>query len=82
MRDEATLSEFVGNSAGDLVKGFISLAGAATLTAAIVPAAATVLVTGTFFAFVSFFLGRGVNDLDNDHDYSKYITELVEKYFE
>ncbi len=82
MRDEATLSEFVGNSAGDLVKGFISLAGAAVLTAAFVPATAGVLVVGTIFAFISFAIGKGVNTFDNENGYSKEITEAVRKYLE
>jgi uncharacterized Zn-binding protein involved in type VI secretion len=80
MRDEATLSEFVGNSAGDLVKGVISLAGAAVVTAIFVPAA-TILTTGIVFAIASFAIGQSLNIFDENKGYTKGITEAVEGYY-
>ena len=43
LRDDATLSEFVGNSAGDIVKGILSLVGAAAITTVALPATARVV---------------------------------------
>ncbi|WP_217525843.1 PAAR domain-containing protein [Vibrio metschnikovii] len=82
LRDEATLAEFVGNSAGDLAKGFVSLAGAAFVTSALLPATATVLFTGLVFAVVSFGFGKILDSIDNEYGYSQDISEAVEHYFQ
>jgi uncharacterized Zn-binding protein involved in type VI secretion len=81
LRDEATLAEFVGNSAGDLAKGFIALGGAALFTAAM-PATLGVLATGALFAIVSFAIGQGLDFIDKENEYSPKITKAVEEYFE
>ncbi|WP_157617651.1 S-type pyocin domain-containing protein [Vibrio mexicanus] len=81
LRDEATLAEFVGNSAGDIAKGFITLAGA-TLITATVPATVGVLVTGLIFTGVSFALGKALDSIDNNKGYSKEMTKALEKYFQ
>ncbi|EKO3438037.1 hypothetical protein NTE19_001883 [Vibrio fluvialis] len=81
LRDEATLTELGINTAGDLVKGFASLAGAAFLTAAL-PATATVLATGLVFAIASYLIGRGLDLLDTEAGYSEDITQAVESYFQ
>ncbi|MDC5822174.1 dihydrodipicolinate synthase family protein [Vibrio europaeus] len=80
LRDDATLAEFVGNSAGDLAKGFVSLAGAALFTAAFLPTA-TVLVTGGVFALVSFSIGQALNIVDENNGYSEKLTEATRKMF-
>lgn len=80
IRDEATLAELAGNSAGDLVKGLISLTGAAIATIAL-PATVGVLATGAIFALVSFGIGQGLNYIDEQNGYSKNITDAVESYF-
>lgn len=79
LRDEATLAEFVGNSAGDMVKGLVSLGAAALLTSAIVPATASVLLTGTVFVVASFIAGKGLDNLDKANGYSKEITNAVKR---
>lgn len=81
LRDEATLAELGVNMAGDVVKGFISLAGAALVTATI-PATAGVLVTGVFFAGASFGFGVLLNELDKKFEYSKDFQKVVEDYFQ
>lgn len=81
LRDEATLAEFVGNSAGDLAKGFIALGGAALFTAAM-PATLGVLATGALFAIVSFAIGQGLDFIDKENEYSPKITKAVEEYFQ
>ncbi len=81
LRDEATLSEFVGNSAGDLAKGFISLAGAALFTATM-PVTLGVLATGVLFATTSFIIGQVLDYVDENNGYSKDITTAVEEYFQ
>ena len=82
LRDDATLSEFVGNSAGDIVKGVLSLVGAAAITAALVPASAGVLATGIVFAIASFGMGRGMDYVDELNGYTKDFTTAVEELFE
>lgn len=82
LRDEATMAEFVGNSSVDMVKGFISLGGAALLTAAFVPATIGVLATGTIFAISSFGLGIAVDAIDEHLGYSKDFTNAVKEYFQ
>jgi hypothetical protein len=82
MRDEATLSEFVGNSAGDMVKGFISLAGAAVLTAVLIPATFSILATGIVFAFLSFGIGQWIDNVDKENGYSNEISEAVKRHFQ
>jgi uncharacterized Zn-binding protein involved in type VI secretion len=81
LRDEATLAEFVGHSAGDLVKGFISLGGAALLTAT-APATVSVLLTGVAFAMASFYLSQELDSLDQESGYSQQITIAVREYFQ
>lgn len=81
LRDEATLAEFVGNSAGDLAKGFVSLVGAALFTA-VMPATLGVLATGSLFAVISFAIGQGLNFLDQENEYSQKMTKAVEEYFQ
>ncbi|MDC5718402.1 hypothetical protein [Vibrio europaeus] len=80
MKDEATLSEFVENSASDLAKGVVSLAGATLITAAVVPASVGVLVSGTVFALVSFGLGSGL-DVIEENGYITLMTEKVKEHF-
>lgn len=81
LSDEATLAELGVNAASDLVKGFVSLSGAAFVAAAL-PATATVLATGLVFAIASYFIGKGLNHLDTQLGYSKDITTAVETYFQ
>ncbi|MFZ3433765.1 PAAR domain-containing protein [Vibrio harveyi] len=81
LRDEAKLSEFVGNSAGDIVKGIISLSGAA-VAVAFLPATVSVIATGTVFALVSFSISKLLNVTDENNGYSKELTKTVEDYFE
>ncbi|MDF4735025.1 hypothetical protein P3531_20715 [Vibrio parahaemolyticus] len=63
LRDEATLSEFVGNSAYDIVKGVTSLAVSTAVTAALLSgvASVTILGAGLLFVAVSYFVGEAVN---------------------
>ncbi|MCG6230234.1 hypothetical protein [Vibrio furnissii] len=81
LNDEVTLTELGINTAGDLVKGFVSLTGAAFLTAAL-PATTTVLATGLVFAMASYLIGRGLDLLDTKAGYSEDITQAVESYFQ
>lgn len=81
LRDDATLAELGVNSAGDLAKGFISLAGAALLTAAM-PVTLGVLGTGVLFATTSFAIGQILDFVDAGNGYSKDITKAVEEYFQ
>ncbi|MBY7902761.1 hypothetical protein KW459_17755 [Vibrio fluvialis] len=81
LRDEATLTELGINTAGDLTKGFASLAGAAFLTAAL-PATTTVLASGLVFAIASYLIGQGLDLLDTEAGYSEDITQAVESYFQ
>ncbi|WP_367989855.1 hypothetical protein AB2S62_21845 [Vibrio sp. NTOU-M3] len=81
LRDEATLAEFVGNSAGDLAKGFVSLGGAALATAIFLPATVGVLATGLVFAAISFGISIALDTVDNEMGYSKDFTQAVEDYF-
>ncbi len=82
MRDDAMLSEFVGDSAGDIVKGVITLIGATAITAAFVPATAGVLATGVVFAILSFGIGQGVDYVDELNGYTKDFTTTVKELFE
>ncbi len=82
LRDDATLSEFVGNSSGDIVKGVLSLVGAAAITTALVPASAGVLATGIVFAIASFGLGAGIDYADELNGYTKDFTTAVKEIFE
>ncbi|EOZ5531356.1 hypothetical protein ACQSNA_003316 [Vibrio metschnikovii] len=81
LRDEATLAEFVGNSAGDLAKGFIALGGAALFTAAL-PATVGVLFTGVLFAGVSFGLSYILDEVDAKGEYSRDLTQAVKDFFQ
>jgi hypothetical protein len=80
LRDNATLAEFVGSSAGDLTKGFISLGGAALFTATFAPAA-TVLATGVVFAIASFAIAKALDSIDERNGYSAKLTEATEDLF-
>ncbi len=81
LRDEATLAEFVGNSAGDIVKGMISLVGAG-VAAAFVPVTIGVVGTAAVFVIASFTIGQVLNIVDEDNGYSSDFTKAVKDYFE
>lgn len=81
MRDEATLAEFVGNSAGDITKGLLSL-GAAGLAVVMLPATASVVFTGVVFAGSSFVSGLALDYLDEQYGYSKELTEKIKEVLE
>lgn len=81
LRDDATLAEFGVNTASDLAKGFISLVGAAVFTAVVIPTA-TVMVTGTVFAFASFAIGKMLDVIDESNGYSHDITNAVKGMFQ
>lgn len=81
LRDDATLAELGVNMAGDMAKGFASLAGAALLTAAF-PVTLSVLATSTLFAIASFAIGQGLDALDNEYGYSKDVTKAIEEYYQ
>ncbi|GLT20207.1 hypothetical protein GCM10007938_39900 [Vibrio zhanjiangensis] len=82
LRDEATMAEFVGNSAGDIVKGMLSLVGGALFTAVVVPTTVGVLVTSVVFALASFAFGHLLNVIDEQNGYSKSFTQEVAEFFE
>lgn len=82
LRDDATLAELGVNSAGDLAKGFISLAGAALFTAVVVPTTVGILFSGMTFAAASFILGNALDVVDESNGYSETITEAVKEYFQ
>ncbi len=81
MRDEATLAEFVGNSAGDITKGLVSL-GVASLAVVMVPATAGIVFTGFVFAISSFFTGKLLDYLDNQYGYSETLTNEIKGVLE
>lgn len=81
LRDEATVAELVGNSAGDIVKGLISLSGAAMVTATL-PATASVIATGLVFVVLSVIFSKGVNLVDERNGYSQEMTTAVEEFFQ
>lgn len=81
LRDEATLAEFVGNSAGDIVKGMISLVGAG-VAAAFFPVTISVVGTSAVFVIASFSIGQALNIVDEDNGYSSDFTRAVKDYFE
>ncbi|EJG1071922.1 hypothetical protein C4G49_RS23225 [Vibrio parahaemolyticus] len=81
LRDEATVAEFVGNSAGDIVKGLVALGTAVLLTTTFVPATASVLLTGSVFVIMSFIAGKGLDQLDKSNGYSNKITKAIEEYY-
>lgn len=78
LNDEATLAEFVGNSSGDIVKGLVSM-GVGAIAVTMLPATATVLLSGTIFAAVSFLVGQGLNVFDENNGYSKDISKAVDR---
>jgi hypothetical protein len=41
----------------------------------------SVLLTGVAFAVLSFFIGKGLDIIDENNGYSKHITEAVKRYF-
>jgi hypothetical protein len=79
IRDEATLVEFVGNSAGDMVKGVVSLVGAGVVTSMFVPVTAGFLATTILFAFASFFIGEGLTYIDQNNGYSEDMTNAIKE---
>ncbi|MCP1266286.1 type VI secretion system PAAR protein [Aeromonas hydrophila] len=81
MRDEATLAEFVGNSAGDITKGLVSL-GVASLAVIMVPATAGIVLTGFVFAISSFLTGKFLDYLDNQYGYSETLTNEIKGVLE
>ena len=81
MRDDATLAEFVGNSAGDITKGLVSL-GVAGLAVVMVPATAGVIATGFVFALSSFLSGQLLDYLDEQYGYSKTLTGKIKEVVE
>ena len=81
MRDEATLAEFVGNSAGDITKGLVSL-GVASLAVVMIPATAGIVFTGFVFAISSFFTGKLLDYLDNQYGYSETLTNEIKGVLE
>lgn len=81
MRDDATLAEFVGNSAGDITKGLVSL-GVAGLAVVMVPATAGVLATGFVFALSSFLSGQLLDYLDGQYGYSETLTGKIKEVLE
>jgi hypothetical protein len=81
LRDEATVAELVGSSAGDIVKGLISLGGAAMATATL-PATASVIATRLVFVVLSVIFSKGVNLIDERNGYSQEMTTAVEEFFQ
>lgn len=81
MHDDATLADFVGNSAGDITKGLISL-GVATLAVVMVPATAGIVATGFVFAASSFLSGQALDYFDNQYGYSKALTGKIKEVLE
>lgn len=82
LRDEATVAELVGNSAGDIVKGIISVAGGALITAAFAAPTATVLGTAMIFVGVSFAIGQVLNIVDKEAGYSELFVDKVREFYE
>ncbi len=80
LRDDASLSELGVNTSSDLAKGFISLAGAALFTAAIVPTTVGVLGTSIVFASVSFIIGIGLDEIDKEMGYTIDITKAIKEH--
>lgn len=80
LRDEATLSEFVGNTSGDIIKGMLTLV-TMSLVVATLPVSG-ILVTGTLFAFGSFFMGRELDELDERYGFSEEIGNSMKRLVE
>lgn len=80
LRDDATLAELGVNSAADITKGFISLFGAAIITATF-PISLTAMGATMLFAIASFSIGYGLDSIDNETGFSSDLTQAVEDYF-
>lgn len=81
LRDDATLAELGVNTSADLAKGFISLVGAAAITATL-PATVGVLATGAVFTIASFGINEALGYFDDEYEHSKTLTKSVEEYFQ
>ena len=85
LKDEATLAEFVGNSAYDIVKGVTSLVASVSITALILGVASvSVLGGGLIFVIVSYVIGQAVSStFDNVKEFMEdYATKEAEDYIE
>lgn len=82
LRDEATLAEFVGSSAGDIVKGILSIAAGAAVTAAFAAPAATIMGTTLFFVGASFIFGQALNIVDEEIGFSEYLVDKAKGLYE
>nr|WP_042048276.1 type VI secretion system PAAR protein [Aeromonas simiae] len=80
LRDEATLAEFIGNSSGDIIKGMTTLV-TMSLVVATIPVSG-ILITGTLFAFGSFYMGTVLDDLDERYGFSKEIGNAMKRLVE
>ena len=84
LRDEATLSEFVGGSAYDIVKAVTALAASTLITSVVllVTPISGILASGIIFVFVSYAIGNFVSkSFDNiKTDVEKGIIEDTEDY--
>lgn len=82
LRDEATLAGFVGSSAGDIVKGILSISAGATVTAAFAAPVATIMGTTLFFVGASFFFGQALNIVDKEIGFSEYLVDKAKGLYE
>ncbi len=80
LRDEASLAEVVGNTSGDIVKGMITLV-TMSLVVATIPVSG-ILITGTLFAFGSFYMGVGLDALDERYGFSDEIGNSMKRLVE
>ncbi|MDM5128631.1 type VI secretion system PAAR protein [Aeromonas salmonicida] len=80
LRDEASLSEVVGNTSADIVKGMITLV-TMSLVVATIPVSG-ILITGTLFAFGSFYMGVGLDALDERYGFSDEIGNSMKRLVE
>ena len=84
LRDEATLAEFVGESAGDIVKGLVALgfaSGAAVMASTV---GSPVIGTLTIFAGVSFVISQSkiLDDIDDKYELSEGLVKAIEGLFD
>ncbi|MCW8335633.1 PAAR domain-containing protein [Vibrio paucivorans] len=82
LRDEATLAEFVGGSAGDIVKGILSIAAGSVITAAFAAPTATIVGTTLFFVGASFIFGQALNIVDEEIGFSEYLVDKAKDLYE
>lgn len=80
LRDEATLAEFVGNTSGDIIKGMTTLV-TMSLIVATLPVSG-ILLTGSIFAFGSFYMDRKLDALDERHGFSDEIGNSMRRLIE